>query len=53
MCYFTRATHEEDVLGIPLECTRNPVKRTVDHVYSSMDILSLSAYRDHQLRRTV
>jgi ubiquitin-protein ligase/stress response protein SCP2 len=79
-CFYTKATPDEDVLGIAIDFTRcgircllregarvgrsltcmpmdvsrrHPKTNLVDYVYSSMDILSLTAFRDIGVRRNV
>ena len=41
-----------DVLGLPLRVTYNPKTRELDYVYSSMDLLSASAFYDEGVRRS-
>jgi len=42
-----------EIFGIPLSFTVNPRTQEVDYIYSSMDLLSYSAYADGGVRRTV
>ena len=51
-CYYTKSTFEEDVLGIPIEYTVNPVTGCTDYIYSSLDLLSYTAFYDYQVRKT-
>ncbi|ORY48216.1 hypothetical protein BCR33DRAFT_805426 [Rhizoclosmatium globosum] len=39
-CFHRKTSFKDDVLGIPIEFTVNPVKRTVDYIHSTMDLLS-------------
>ena len=50
VCYHTKHTFEEDVLGIPINFSVNPKTEKVDYVSSSLDILSLTAFNKHQVR---
>ena len=45
--------HTPEVLGIPITFTVNPRTHEVDYVYSSLDVLSYSAFADDGVRRTV
>lgn len=40
------------MLGIPLTFTTNPKTRRVDYISSSMDILSLDAYKHDKIRHS-
>ena len=51
-CYYTKATFEEDILGIPIEFTVNPATQKVDYIYSSLDILSYTGFHEYQIRKT-
>lgn len=52
-CFHSKATFDEAVLGVPLEYTTNPKTRRVDYISSSMDVLSLEAYKRDKVRKTV
>ncbi|CAJ1955671.1 unnamed protein product [Cylindrotheca closterium] len=47
-CFHNRSTCVEDVLGVGLDFTVNPKKKTVDYISLSQDLLSQTAFdRDH------
>src|SRR5688500_18598372 len=52
-CFHTKASFDEDVLGIPLEFTINPRTDALDYIYSSMDILSASPFYKERVRKSV
>ncbi|KAJ3119801.1 hypothetical protein HK100_000152 [Physocladia obscura] len=52
-CFHRKTSFREDVLGIPIEFTINPVRKTVDYIHSTMDLLSYSAFRQDSVRKTV
>ncbi|KAJ3029496.1 UNVERIFIED_CONTAM: hypothetical protein HDU68_011987 [Siphonaria sp. JEL0065] len=52
-CFHRKISFKEDVLGVPIEFTVNPVKKTIDYMHSTMDLLSHSAFREDQVRKTV
>ncbi|KAJ3122482.1 hypothetical protein HK100_011978 [Physocladia obscura] len=52
-CFHRKISFEEDVLGIPIEFTVNPIKKTIDYIHSTMDLLSYSAFREDSVRKTV
>lgn len=52
VCYYTKATADEDVLGVPITYTVNPRTNEIDYMHSSMELLSRSAYNDSRVRRT-
>ncbi|KAJ3347370.1 hypothetical protein HDU83_002129 [Entophlyctis luteolus] len=52
-CFHRKTTFREDVLGVPIEFTVNPVKQTVDYMHSTMDLLSFSAFKHDGVRKTV
>ncbi|RUS23391.1 TerD domain-containing protein [Endogone sp. FLAS-F59071] len=53
ICFHTKASFEEDVLGIPIEFTMNPRTKKVDYIASSWDLLSRTAFWDDKIRITV
>ncbi|KAJ3260028.1 hypothetical protein HDU77_001545 [Chytriomyces hyalinus] len=52
-CFHRKVSFKEDILGIPIEFTVNPVKKTIDYMHSTMELLSASAFREDQVRKTV
>ncbi|KAI9349835.1 hypothetical protein DFJ73DRAFT_959913 [Zopfochytrium polystomum] len=52
-CFYTKKSYKEDVLGIPIEFTVNPVKGTVDYIHSTFDLISYSAFTKEKVRKTV
>jgi stress response protein SCP2 len=42
-----------EIFGIPLTFTVNPRTHEVDHIYSSLDTISYSAFADDKVRRSV
>ncbi|KAI9331866.1 hypothetical protein BDR26DRAFT_921946 [Obelidium mucronatum] len=52
-CFHRKTSFKEDILGVPIEFTVNPVKKTIDYMHSTMDLLSHSAFREDQVRKTV
>ncbi|KAJ3248041.1 hypothetical protein HDU78_002134 [Chytriomyces hyalinus] len=52
-CFHRKVSFKEDILGIPIEFTVNPVKKTIDYMHSTMELLSASAFRVDQVRKTV
>ena len=52
-CYYTQAGFTEDVLGVPLDFTRNPRTNLTDYVSVSCDsLLSKTAFHEHGIRKT-
>jgi len=43
-CFFTKKSFVEDVIGVPLNYTINPLTCKIDYISSSMDLLGHSAY---------
>ncbi len=43
-CFATKASMRDDVLGIPIDFTVNPKTKQIDYMYSTMDLVSHSAY---------
>uniref|UniRef100_A0A6B2KYC8 F-box domain-containing protein n=1 Tax=Arcella intermedia TaxID=1963864 RepID=A0A6B2KYC8_9EUKA len=52
-CFHTKSDFNEDVLGIPLEVSMNPVTEKIQYIYSSMDIISSEAFFKDKVRKTV
>ena len=52
-CFLTKATLDQDIIGIPLEYTVNPKTRNIDYIYSTMDYLSKTGYYEHNNRKTM
>ena len=52
-CFFTKATMEDEVLGIPIDYTINPKTRKIDYVYSTMELVSHRAWHSQNLSKTV
>ncbi|KAI8618999.1 hypothetical protein BC830DRAFT_1106056 [Chytriomyces sp. MP71] len=52
-CFHRKVSFKEDVLGVPIEFTVNPVKQTIDYMHSTMEFLSASAFRVDNVRKTV
>ncbi|KAJ3006134.1 UNVERIFIED_CONTAM: hypothetical protein HDU68_004261 [Siphonaria sp. JEL0065] len=52
-CFHRKTSFRDDVLGIPVEFTVNPVKGTVDYIHSTFDFLSHSAFKVDGIRKTV
>jgi ubiquitin-protein ligase/stress response protein SCP2 len=52
VCFHTRTSFEEDILGVPISFTVNPVTRQVDYISSTMDTLSYTAFKELNVRRT-
>lgn len=50
-CFYTKCTHEEDILGFPISYTINPRTRDVDYIQVHLDIMSRDAY-GHGVRNT-
>lgn len=44
LCWRTKRSHKEDVLGILLKFTMNPVTGKTDYIYSDMELISRTAY---------
>lgn len=53
VCFHTKLTFEEDVLGIPIQYTVNPKTSDIDYIYSSMDLLSSQAFFQDKVRKTI
>ena len=52
-CFYTQDTFEDDILGVPLDFTRNPRTGLSDYVSVSSDsILSKTAWHVHGVKRT-
>jgi Mg-chelatase subunit ChlD len=47
LCYLTKLSCNEDVLGIPLSWTINPKTKSIDYIYSTMDILSYQGFNKY------
>ncbi|KAJ3056667.1 hypothetical protein HK097_005344 [Rhizophlyctis rosea] len=52
-CFFSKASWEEDVLGLPVVWTKNPKTGKVDYVACESELVSRSAFMEGKLRRTV
>lgn len=52
-CFHTKQTIFEDVIGIPIKYTVNPKSEKVDYIYSSMDLMSSTAYFKDKIRTNV
>jgi hypothetical protein len=52
-CFFTKATMQDEVLGIPIDYTVNPKTRKIDYVYSTMELVSHRAWHSQNLSKTV
>jgi Mg-chelatase subunit ChlD len=50
-CFVTKSSFEEESLGVPLNWTVNPRTRQIDYLYSSMELMSESAWRAN-IRKT-
>lgn len=53
MCFNSRVTKNEDVLGIPIWYTTNPKTGCLDYATSTFDIISYESYSKDMIRRTV
>eukprot|EP01117_Protostelium_nocturnum_P006200 TRINITY_DN2235_c0_g1_i1.p1 TRINITY_DN2235_c0_g1~~TRINITY_DN2235_c0_g1_i1.p1 ORF type:complete len:1083 (+),score=440.34 TRINITY_DN2235_c0_g1_i1:121-3249(+) len=53
VCFHTKSTFEEDVLGFPIVFTVNPKTKEIDYIDSSMDLLSREAFFVDKIRKTV
>lgn len=52
-CFCTKATMQNEVLGIPIDYTVNPKTRKIDYVFSTMELVSHRAWSSQNLSRTV
>ncbi|KAJ3313223.1 hypothetical protein HDU76_002698 [Blyttiomyces sp. JEL0837] len=52
-CFHNKTTYKDDIIGIPLEFTINPVKEVIDYMDSTFDLLSHHAFKVEGVRRTV
>jgi len=54
VCYHTKASFNETVLGIPLIYTTNPVKKTIDYIKTwPNSLLCKEAFHVHHIRKTI
>lgn len=52
-CFHRKTTFQETILGIPLDYTINPKKMKLDYIYSTGELLSLEAFENDKVRKTV
>eukprot|EP00466_Bigelowiella_natans_P009674 jgi/Bigna1/90953/estExt_fgenesh1_pg.C_830090 len=50
-CFATKQHLFEDVLGIPLVVSVNPLKKKIDYIHSNMQFLSFKGYKCDKIRR--
>lgn len=53
ICFNSRVTKDEDILGIPIWYTTNPRTGCLDYATSTFDIISWESYSKEMVRRTV
>lgn len=44
-CYYTKASYQDEVLGLPISFTVNPATQAVDYIEAHPDLLSISAFK--------
>jgi hypothetical protein len=52
VCFYSRASFEEEVLGLPLRFTTNPATRRVDYVEADTELLSVRAFKSGAVPRS-
>ncbi|KAJ3046112.1 Ubiquitin-conjugating enzyme E2 2 [Rhizophlyctis rosea] len=52
-CFITKASWEEDVLGMPIVWTKNPKTGKVDYIACEAELISRAAFLEDKVRRTV
>jgi len=53
ICFHTKLSYQEDILGVPLSLSRNPRTKLIDKITATMDFLSYEAYFEDRVRTTV
>lgn len=51
-CFHTKVTFEEDIIGVPIKFSINPVTEKVDYISSTLDLISSTAFNKLAIRKS-
>eukprot|EP00026_Physarum_polycephalum_P001294 Phypoly_transcript_01295.p1 GENE.Phypoly_transcript_01295~~Phypoly_transcript_01295.p1 ORF type:complete len:1116 (+),score=191.20 Phypoly_transcript_01295:80-3427(+) len=51
-CFHTKLNFEEDILGVPISFTVNPITGKADYIYSPLDYMSSTAFNKLKIRKS-
>jgi len=52
-CFYTKATINNDILGIPITFTTNPRTNKIDYIFSTMELVSYGATKNPNANKTM
>jgi len=53
ICFHTKASYKDCILGIPISYSINPRSQQIDKITSTLDLLSYTAYHEDGIRKSV